>query len=257
MKISIITPTFNNASFLTGNINSIINQSYRDVEHIVVDGGSTDGTVELLKSHRHIRWISERDNGMYEAINKGIGMASGQIISYLNSDDRYHENSLQWVNECFEGDEKLDFLYGCCTYIDEQEETICTFRPVPLWYAIVCKARITWAQPCCFWRKRIHDKVGIFDGSMRISGDADFFHRILFSGARGMMVRKPLARFMARKDCISNILVAKYNEEGRSIEEKYGINPFSWQSLVNEGIYLSMNVGSMLKYQIAKRKSRV
>lgn len=257
MKISVITPTFNDGSFLKGNINSVINQSYQDIEHIVVDGGSTDGTIELLKSYPHIRWISERDNGMYEAINKGIGMASGQIISYLNADDRYHESSLQWVNECFERNEKLDFLYGYCTYIDENERAICTYKPVPLWYTIAHKARITWAQPCCFWKKDIHTKVGLFDGSMRISGDADFFHRIILSGARGMMIRKPLASFMARKGCISNIFVVNYNKEVRSLEEKYGINPISWQSLVNEGIYLSMNLGSMLKYQLAKRKNRV
>ncbi len=257
MKISIITPTFNNASFLKGNIDSILDQSYRNVEHIVVDGGSTDGTVELLKSYSHIRWISERDNGMYEAINKGIRIASGQIISYLNADDRYHQSSLQLVNESFEINDKLDFVYGYCTYIDESERAICTFKPVPLWRSTAYKVRITWAQPCCFWRKDIHKKIGLFDGSMRIAGDSDFFRRIILSGARGMMIRKPLASFMARKDCISNILVDNYKKEMRSIEEKYATNPKSWQYLVNEGIYLSMNLGGMLKYQVAKWKNRV
>lgn len=257
MKMSIVTPTFNDASFLKGNIDSLLGQSYRNFEHIVIDGGSTDGTIELLKSYPNIKWISERDNGMYDAINKGIRMASGQIIAYLNSDDRYYENTLQLVCESFEKNDDVGFVYGYCTYIDESERTICTFKTIPFWSSTTRKARIAWAQPCCFWRKDVHAKIGLFDGDMKIAGDADFFRRILLSGERGMLIRKPLARFMARKDCISNVLADNYKKEVQSVKKKYGINSKHWQYLVTKGIYLSINLGSILKYQVAKRENRV
>ena len=92
---------------------------------------------------------------------------------------------------------------------------------------------------------------------MRIAGDADFFHRVILSEAMWMMIKKPLARFMARKDCISNILVDNYKKEAQFLREKYAINPMSWQALVNEGIFWAMNLTSLLKYQIAKIRNRV
>lgn len=257
MKISIITPTFNDVSFLERTIESLLAQSYRNFEHIIVDGGSTDGTMELLKSYPHIKWISEPDNGMYDAINKGINMASGQIITYLNSDDRYPENTLQLVYEQFQQKKDVDFVYGYCTYIDENEKKICTFKPVPFWKSMARKARITWVQPCCFWRKNVQTKIGLFDGDMKISGDADFFHRILSDGGKGMLIRKPLAYFMARKDCISNLMTDNYKIEGQLVKKKYGINSKNWQYFVTEGIYWVINLVSLLKYQVAKRKNRV
>lgn len=101
---SIITPTFNRRDFLEINIKSLLNQSYQNFEHIVIDGGSTDGTVELLKKYEsqyNMRWISEPDNGIYDAVNKGIKMAKGEIIAYLNSDDFYFPWTLEVVANFF------------------------------------------------------------------------------------------------------------------------------------------------------------
>lgn len=154
MQVSIITPTYNDARFLPNNIASILYQTHKNFEHIVVDGGSDDNTVELLKSYPHIKWISEPDNGMYDAINKGIKMTRGQICAYLNADDRYLPETLELVVREFEGNSGLDFVYGYCVYIDESEKEICTFMTVPFWSSMAHKARVTWAQPSCFWRKK-------------------------------------------------------------------------------------------------------
>ena len=89
MKVSIITVTHNSAKYLQECIDSVVNQTYRNIEHIIIDGGSTDGTIDIIKHYdNHIaKWVSEADNGIYDAINKGMNLASGEVIGILNSDD--------------------------------------------------------------------------------------------------------------------------------------------------------------------------
>ena len=102
LKLSIITPSFNQGVFIKETIDSILSQGYAQLEYIVVDGGSTDNTVEILKSYGDkIKWVSEKDNGQADAINKGLKMATGDIVAFINSDDYYLPNALHAVNDFF------------------------------------------------------------------------------------------------------------------------------------------------------------
>ena len=123
-KITIVTPSYNQASFIEEALLSVQKQNYPSVEHIVIDGASTDGTVEILKRYgnlsgwEHLRWISEPDQGQSDALNKGFRMATGEIIGWLNSDDRYRANCFSYVASAFGQTPDTDVLYGDCTWID-------------------------------------------------------------------------------------------------------------------------------------------
>jgi glycosyltransferase len=125
MKVTLITATYNSEKYLEECIKSVINQRYPDIEHIIIDGKSKDGTLAIIKKYEsHIaRWVSETDRGMYDAINKGMEMATGDIIGILNSDDMLDsENVIGWIVHAFE-EQKVDSIYGDLEYVDPVDTT--------------------------------------------------------------------------------------------------------------------------------------
>ena len=123
--ISIITPVYNGDRFIEKCINAVINQNCHDVEHIIIDGGSTDRTVDIIKEYAdrssHIRWISEKDRGQSDAMNKGIQMAKGEIICFLNVDDFYEPNVLNQVVELFIKLPDPSFVVGNCNVLNDDD----------------------------------------------------------------------------------------------------------------------------------------
>jgi glycosyltransferase involved in cell wall biosynthesis len=123
VKISIITVVYNNKDTIKDAIESVLNQTYKNIEYIIIDGGSTDGTIDIIKSYRDKidKFISEKDNGIYDAMNKGLKLASGDIVGILNSDDIYfNENVILNVVAKFE-ESKTDSIYGDLYYVDEND----------------------------------------------------------------------------------------------------------------------------------------
>ena len=122
MKISIITPSYNQAAFIERTILSVLNQNYFDLEYIIMDGGSTDGTTEILKKYSDkIIWKSEKDSGQSDALNKGLKIATGYIVAYLNSDDTYELGTLKKIAEFFQNNLGKKWVYGKCKIINENE----------------------------------------------------------------------------------------------------------------------------------------
>ena len=121
MKISVITPSYNQGHYIRQTINSVLNQRGDfEVEHLVVDGQSTDDTLAVLRSYGHaIRWLSEPDDGQADALNKGIALATGDVIGWLNSDDLYHPGCLDAVARVFAAEPRTQWLYGKVRIIDE------------------------------------------------------------------------------------------------------------------------------------------
>ena len=121
-KISIVTPSLNQAKFLEKTIQSVLAQNYSDLEYIIIDGGSTDGSVEIIKKYQDkiAYWVSEKDRGQSHGINKGFALATGDIFAWLNSDDTYMPGALHTVAEYFSKDSDLDFLYGDVNLINEK-----------------------------------------------------------------------------------------------------------------------------------------
>jgi glycosyltransferase involved in cell wall biosynthesis len=118
MKVSIVTVVFNNKALIQGAIDSVKDQDYPDVEHIIIDGQSTDGTLEVIKKNQHVKWISEPDEGLYDAMNKGVRLATGALIGLLNSDDLFKDHHvISRVVQKFREDNSLDAVFGNLEYV--------------------------------------------------------------------------------------------------------------------------------------------
>ena len=124
MRFSIVTPSYNMLPYLKLCHGSVMDQRGADVEHIVIDGGSTDGTVEWLQQQRDLIYVIEADEGMYDAINKGICLASADLVAYLNCDEQYLPGALSLVSECFRAQPEADVVYGDTIVIDQSGEFI-------------------------------------------------------------------------------------------------------------------------------------
>jgi glycosyltransferase involved in cell wall biosynthesis len=176
--VSIITPSFNQGAYIGQTISSVGQQEYPYVEHIVVDGGSTDGTLDVIRGYEDtydLRWISEPDGGMYEAINKGLRMASGEILAYLNSDDQYFPWTVSTVVKEMEAHPEAGFVFGDLLTVDEGAE-----RGMLLFYPPFRRgcARRPLGQPTVFWRRSVFEDCGGFDESLQCAGDYDYWMRI-------------------------------------------------------------------------------
>lgn len=112
IKISVLTPSYNSVKYIERAIKSVLDQKYFDFEHIIVDGGSTDGTIEILKKYKHLKWISEKDKGQSDAMNKAFIISSGEIIAYLNADDYYENGLFNVISEYFSSNPKCEMLVG-------------------------------------------------------------------------------------------------------------------------------------------------
>lgn len=254
MKVSIITPSYNNAQYIRGTIDSVLYQTWGAVEHIVVDGGSTDGTIDILQSYPHVRWISEPDRGMYDAINKGIRMATGEIIAYLNADDRYLPHTVATVVRAFQSDQTLDFVYGYCEYIDALGRSLFVIRPLSFCWARH-SLRLLWPQPTWFWRKRLHQMLGFFDESLRTAGDADFMRRMVLSGSHGRLLPNILAQFMLRDDSLLLTLDADRSER-RKVIEYYRAHLWSLRSVIAEILFAVKNLDTLYMRKKFRNASR-
>lgn len=178
MKISIITPTLNHAQYIEDTILSVKNQDYSDFEHIIIDGGSTDGTVDILKKYPHLIWISEKDSGQSNAINKGFKMASGDILAWINSDDYYEKDIFSHIVAFFENSKECFFLYGDQIVIDENKNILGFRSGEDLSLPNLLKNPDVVRQPVCFWRREVINIVGYLDETLHLVMDYDFFLRI-------------------------------------------------------------------------------
>lgn len=183
MKVTLITATYNSEKYLEECIQSVINQGYPNIEHIIVDGKSKDGTIKIIKKYEsHIaKWISETDRGMYDAINKGMEMATGDIIGILNSDDMLDsENVIEWVVNAFE-EKKVDSIYGDLEYVDP----IDTNKIHRIWKGKEYKRslfKIGWmpAHPTFYFRAELFRKYGGYESHYYSAADYEFMARYLY-----------------------------------------------------------------------------
>jgi glycosyltransferase involved in cell wall biosynthesis len=179
--VSIITPTLNSGAFLDETLRSVASQTYglEFIEHIVVDGGSTDETETIVKRYPHVRFYRKSKQGMYEAINFGLRRANGSFLAYLNSDDLYFVDTVERAVGAFERHPEADLVFGDWQIIDDKGACLYTYRfPSFSWRLFVVMDWSSIPQPTTFWRRAVHAKVGYFDGSYKMAGDFDFFVRV-------------------------------------------------------------------------------
>ena len=181
-KISIITPSYNQDQFLEETIQSVLSQNYPNIEYIIIDGGSTDNSVDIIKKYEKSLafWVSEKDNGQTYAINKGLKMCSGDIIAYINSDDIYMVGAFEYIAKFFNENPKYDMVYGDCYIINENSKVIRKKLELDFDYLMGCFIGfgIIIPQPTVFFARAVFEKIGFFNEKYNYAMDAEYWARI-------------------------------------------------------------------------------
>ncbi len=199
MKISVITATWNNAATLGQTIRSVLEQDYDDYEHIIVDGGSTDGTRELVDSYRErygdrLKFVSEKDDGFYYAINKGLKMATGEVVGFLNSDDFFNSRSV--LSTIAKEVSDVDAVYADVHYVDDSDLSksvrYYSSKNFRRWKMIM---GFMPAHPTFYCKKSTYDRFGHYDTDLRIAADFEMILRLIY-------VNRIKTRYIP-KDCVT------------------------------------------------------
>lgn len=235
MKISFVIPTRNQASFIRRCIDSCLAQTI-DAEVLVVDGVSTDGTQDVLASYGdRIRWVSERDSGQGEALDKGVRMASGEVIAWINSDDYYPDSHvLKMVSDAFEADPTLDILYGDGDMVDVDGKPIRRRYGVPAQSArdVICIAAPPMLQPAAFFRRSLYLDVGGIRTDLHLALDYDLWIRMWERARTVRYVPQTLAMATHHEDAkTARALFSQVNELTRlklAHGRRIGMGPKQW-----------------------------
>jgi glycosyltransferase involved in cell wall biosynthesis len=182
--VSIVTPSYNQGRFLKRTIESVLTQTYPHIEYLVIDGGSTDESVDILRSYNsRFRWVSEPDGGQTQAVNKGFASSHGVIRSYLNSDDVLQPDAIAKVVAHFSQHPQCDLLYGRAYNIDENDQIIGLYDTRDYSFDQLGR-RCFICQPAAFWQTRIVDKIGPFNERLHYAMDYEYWLRIAGGGGR-------------------------------------------------------------------------
>jgi len=195
-RISIVTTSFNQALFLEETIQSVLSQGYPDLEYIVMDGGSTDGSVDIIRKYadRIAHWKSAKDEGQADAIRSGFARATGGILGWLNSDDTLARGTLSKVGEYFAAHPDIDLVYGDLNLVDAEGKRLYTARPL-LRLEILVYENAFVPQQGMFWRRSLYERVGGLDPSLSFAMDFDLVVRFLLAGARVRKLPAILANY--------------------------------------------------------------
>lgn len=187
MKISIITPNYNYGKYIGETIESVLSQNHDNIEHIIVDDGSTDNSVEILSEYalqypNKIIFIKQENQGQTKAINKALQMAKGDIIGWINSDDYYEPNVLGQIARLFEDAPKLNIVYGNYNKVDVNGLVLRNIKHIPFNYfdAVFVGFGNCITSNAIFWRKRLSDQIGPFNETLLSNMDGEFFSRLTF-----------------------------------------------------------------------------
>ena len=239
MKISIITATRNCADTIADCLASVAGQSYPDREHLVIDGASTDGALAILEAHRAqlTLLISEPDRGIYDALNKGIARASGEVIGFLHADDLYADPQVLARIAAAFADPAVDAVYGDLVYVSQAD----TDRVIRYWRAGAYQpARLHWGwmppHPTLYLRRALYERHGVFDLRYRIAADYDLMLRVL-SRLTGRVVYLPQVLVRMRLGGISNRslrhILRKSREDYQALRANQigGLGALAWKNL--------------------------
>ena len=192
-KLTIITPSLNQGKFLERAVRSVLDQGYENLEYVIVDGGSTDGSVEIIRRYedRLAWWVSEPDEGQSDAINRGLARTTGEVVAYLNSDDYYLPGAFTTAIAALQ-QTNARWIAGAAECVDEHDRSVGVgvWQPTqPSEWELWFRGRHWWAvrtwcvpQPSAFWRRELFDDYGVFRQDMHFAFDAEFFLRLAYAG---------------------------------------------------------------------------
>ncbi len=220
-RITLVTPSYNQASYLPATIDSVLSQGYPDLEYFVMDGGSNDGSIDVIKRHaKHLSgWISERDKGQTDALNKGFARATGQVYAFINSDDLLEPGALRFVGELF-ATNACQWVASPVRCFSEVREWV--YRAMPEQDPVDWLYQVPIPQQGCFWSADLWRRLGPFREDLHFAFDYEYWLRIRFTGdVRPMIVDRTLGafRFHAASKTVSER--ARFEPEERAVRRQY------------------------------------
>lgn len=193
--ISVITPSYNMFDYLRRCVASVEDQSNTNHEHIIVDGSSSDATVDWLKQKNNINFVSEKDKGMYDAINKGMKISKGNIVAYLNCDEQYLTGTLEFIQKYFDNHPDVDVIFGDSLIINPDGTLICYLKGYKPRLHYIMSSHLYVLSCTMFFRRNIIDDGVFFSDTLKAIGDADFIVRVIRQGYKVVHVKKYLSAF--------------------------------------------------------------
>ena len=221
-RISIVTPSFNQAATLEETIRSVLLQGYPNLEYIIIDGGSSDASREIIQKYEPwlTYWVSEPDRGQSHAINKGWRKSTGEILAWINSDDLYEKNALFSIADFFNDNKNIGMVYGDCQVIDINGNLL---RDTPTrafdFKSLVCNHWFI-SQPASFFKKEMVHAVGDIDESLHLIMDWDLYLRAALKGFAISYLPKPLAKFRRSRPECQNIVSDHSLRSGKTLRSK-------------------------------------
>lgn len=229
MKISVVTPSYNQGQFIGRTLESVASQQAVVVEHVIFDGGSSDATTSVLASFGHgIRWTSEPDRGQAHAVNKGLMATDGEIIGWLNSDDVYYPGALARVHAFFEANPDVDVVYGMADHIDINDTAFEEY-PTEQWDPGRLTQTCFICQPALFMRRSVVSSHGLLDDSLQYCMDYEYWLRLARAGVRFAYLPEKLAgsRLYSENKTLG-ASIAVHREINQMFRRKFGHVPDDW-----------------------------
>jgi glycosyltransferase involved in cell wall biosynthesis len=254
--VSVITPSFNQARYLEATIQSVIGQDYPRIEYIIVDGGSTDGSVDVIKKYQDKLswWVSEKDKGQTDAINKGFNRAKGEILAWINSDDTYNPGAVGEAVKYLVNHPEVALVYADCNFIDEEDRIIGKFNSAQTDIRRLRRGYVHIPQQTMFFRAKYWKELGPLDPSFYFAMDYDLWTRIAAHAPFKYLAGKTWANFrlhtsgktIAADDrCWPEMLRVHYRDNG------------SFFSMIVAKYYLRKIIGPLWKWRIKRTSKQV
>jgi len=254
--VSVITPSFNQARYLEATIRSVIGQDYPRIEYIIVDGGSTDGSVDVIKKYQDKLswWVSEKDKGQTDAINKGFNRAKGEILAWINSDDTYNPGAMGEAVKYLVNHPEVALVYADCNFIDEEDRIIGKFNSAQTDIRRLRRGYVHIPQQTMFFRAKYWKELGPLDPSFYFAMDYDLWTRIAAHAPFKYLAGKTWANFrlhtsgktIAADDrCWPEMLRVHYRDNG------------SFFSVIVAKYYLRKIIGPLWKWRIKRTSKQV